>query len=895
LQVALLAAEKLGKGNRAVRIYEKATQILTLPVASKPAAALVLRACFRAAAFDLGLPFARLLLAEDKLTPIASSEIPLGQGEGETGQTPFKLDLATLNMALSTLSKSDRVQEAVACLQRTTTSWNLTPDVYTYGAVIEGLAAPEGGNLDEALALLRHMVSADQLRPNVVICSMLLQACCRAGRLQEAWELFQAIPPSERDIHRTQPLWSLATREGNITVIEGLLEELARMQEQQRQLQHQRRGRGRGGDATTVPASLSLSCYHASLCNLARLGLCDLAERLAALVKPLGGPTPPTAMTFYALVAACEKAGEHERLLGWFQAMLQAKVEPDALRYGMALKSCEMLGRWQAGLALMVSMRDRGMVMDPLLWKRLFLLLGREARGVEAMALVGEMEERGLKLEPICYEATVTALSRMGDKVQAVKHLVECEETRGIPMGRGAYTSTIAACRESKDAELAMRVYRRMKARSNEAPSTVTRAALLDVLVAAGGPTYLAAAGEVALEQEASGETVPIHMLGNMMLASVARHRGPHEQEDLKNALAYFRPLWVARPDPAMPLPWTLCNAALRACARLGEHELAFDVLRTMRSAKVPVDVVMYGCVLTACAVAGEWREAFLLLKEMERDARAAEAVGMDAQDVVKPNLVCYTSVIAALQQGQEWQKALHLLVHMLSSGPAPDVQVFNAVLSACANAGETHMALKVFQAMQAQGVAADDVTYATAIVACWRGNEWRQAMEILQRMKADGFPPNMITVTLVIDALDKSRKFDLAVHVFETSVVGYIRSEDYAMESEGPGMLVDLHVSNFCFGRVKITKTVCIFPLLFCIHSSAMGSCLSSIWFVYLPFTFFSFFAPLFLTISGLFPTSGTGRCPCRLKALEPNVCADGEARGLDQGLRFHYWRGTE
>lgn len=703
-------------------------------------------------------------------------------------------------MALSTLSKSNCVKEAVAALQRTTTSWNLTPDVYTYGAVIEGLAAPEGGNLNEALALLRHMITTENLRPNVVICNMLLQACCRAGRLQEAWELFQAIPPSERDVHRAQPLWSLATREGNIGVIEGLLEELARVQEQQQQ-HHQRRGGGGRGTATAaVPATLSLSCYHASLCNLARLGLFDSAERLAALVKPLDGPTPPTAMTFYALVAACEKAGEHERLLGWFQEMLRAKVEPDALRYGMALKSCELLGKWQAGLALMLSMRDRGMVMDPLLWKRLFLLLGREARGEEAMELLEEMEEKGLKLEPICYEATVTALARMGDKIQAVKQLVACEERRGVPMGRGAYTSAISACRESKDAELAMKLYRRMKARSNEAPSTVTRAALLDVLVAAGGHAYLKAAGEVALEQEASGEAVPTHMLGNMALASVARHHDPHDQTDFKKALSYFRPLWVGRPDPAMPLPWTLCNAALRACARLGEQELAFEVLRTMRAAKVPVDVVMYGCVLTACAVAGEWREAFLLLKEMERTSRAAELAGLDAQDVVRPNLVCYTSVIAALQQGQEWQKALHLLVHMLSSGPAPDVQVFNAVLSACANAGETHMALKVFQAMQAQGVAADDVTYATAIVACWRGNEWRQAVEILQRMKLDGFPPNMITVTLVIDALDKSRKFDLAVHVFETSVVGYIRSEDYAMESAGPGMLVDLHVSTVCF-----------------------------------------------------------------------------------------------
>lgn len=764
-----------------MRVFEKATQTMVPPLATKPAAVFVLRACFRAAAYDIGLPFARLILTDS----------PIRTTQNSTDFGTFVLDIATVNTAISLLAKANCVDEALAAVERTSTCWGLTPDVYTYGAVIEGLAAP-GGNLDEALALVRYMVAAQSIAPNVVICNILVQACCRAGRLQEAWDLFQAIPTLERSVHRTQPLWSLATREGDVVVVEGLLEELARARDALLNQQSHTKSR-------TLPAAkdfLSKSCYHTSLCNLARLGLSDHAERLAGLCKPVDRK-PPTPMTFYALVAACEKSGHHERVLHWFQEMLCAKVEPDPLRYGMALKACEVLGRWQSGLALMLRMRDSGQTMDPLLWKRLFLLLGREARGKEALDLVQDMESRGSKLEPICYEATVTALSRMGDKMQSVRKLMLYEEERHMPMGRGAYTSAIAACRDTKDAELALKLYQRMKGRGNEAPSTVTRAALLDVLVAAGGANFLQWAGEVASEQEASGEVVPTHMLGNMVLASIARSTDVSDEAGFKKALEYFRYLWGSRQDPALPLPWTLCNAALRACARLGESQLALEVLYTMRTTKAPVDVVMFGCVLTSCAVAGEWKEAFLLLKDMERTAKAAEMAGLDLSDIVRPNLVCYTSVITALQQGQQWQKALHLLVYMLSSGPVPDVQVFNAVMSACANAGETHMALKVFQAMQANGVAPDAVTYATAIVACWRGNEWRRALEILQRMKADGFSPNMITVTLVIDALDKSRKFDLAVHVFESSVVGYIRSEDYEMESDGPGMLVDLHVSG--------------------------------------------------------------------------------------------------
>lgn len=352
------------------------------------------------------------------------------------------------------------------------------------------------------------------------------------------------------------------------------------------------------------------------------------------------------------------------------------------------------------------------------------------------------------RLEPICYEATVTAFSRMGDQALAVEQLLRFETEKKVPMGRGAYTSAIASCRPAKDAVTALSLYERMKHRSAEKPSTVTRAALLDVLVAAGAAKNATA---IALEQERSEEAVPPHMMANMALAFSAG-------QDFARVLHYIRPMWATRPDPALPLPWALCNTALKACARTGDHSLAFDILNTMRCAGVAVDVVMYGCVLNACSTAGEWKKAFLLLKEMESSA----AAGLEGS--IKPNIVCYTSVITALQQNQEWRKSLNLLVKMLNTGLAPDVQTYNAVLSACASAGETHMALKIFQAMKVQGLAPDEVTYATTIVACWRGNEWRQAIEMLSAMKAAGFSPNMITVTLVIDTLDKAKKFDLAV-----------------------------------------------------------------------------------------------------------------------------------
>jgi pentatricopeptide repeat protein len=129
-------------------------------------------------------------------------------------------------------------------------------------------------------------------------------------------------------------------------------------------------------------------------------------------------------------------------------------------------------------------------------------------------------------------------------------------------------------------------------------------------------------------------------------------------------------------------------------------------------------------------------------------------------------------------------------------------------------------LALQVFQAMRKHGLAPSDITYSTAIVACWKGQQWRQAVELLNAMRTDGFAPNMITVSLVIDTLDRCKKHDVAVsstrnkpralaspevvtvvcvgmqtYVFESSVVGYVRSENYEPDTQDDvGMMIDLH-----------------------------------------------------------------------------------------------------
>ena len=274
--LALQACDKLGKGSRAVRVYERATKDLRPPLEARGAG---------------GVGAARLLPrggARDGLA-LCAGALDAAGGGGGGAEGPRReggaVDLPTLNMAVSTLAKAGLGDEAVAALDGMRAGrWGVAPDVVTYGAAVEGLlvqlqqqqeqpsppspssAGPgtETG-LDAALALLERMQAQDSLEPNAVIRTMLAQACCRAGRAPEALALLQAIPERHRDLHRVRPLWALATRAGHAAALEWLMADLER----------------RGAGDTLAPTA-----YHAALCNLARLGLVRPAERLAAAGRP---------------------------------------------------------------------------------------------------------------------------------------------------------------------------------------------------------------------------------------------------------------------------------------------------------------------------------------------------------------------------------------------------------------------------------------------------------------------------------------------------------------------------------------------------------------------------------------------------------------------------------
>ncbi|CAE7710871.1 rlmJ [Symbiodinium sp. CCMP2456] len=170
------------------------------------------------------------------------------------------------------------------------------------------------------------------------------------------------------------------------------------------------------------------------------------------------------------------------------------------------------------------------------------------------------------------------------------------------------------------------------------------------------------------------------------------------------------------------------CGSLLLASERHGIWRLAVGICADMRAMMLRSNSFTYSSALMACEGAA-WQQAVLLLQSMEQDATSpnqvcytaaikacekggqwelALAIYAQAEKALhsrdRDDLLCDAG-LRALQQGMQWQGALELVFDMSSSQLKPDALCFTSLIEACAKAGEWQTVLKIIAAMCDAGV----------------------------------------------------------------------------------------------------------------------------------------------------------------------------------------------
>ncbi|CAE8591706.1 unnamed protein product [Polarella glacialis] len=176
-------------------------------------------------------------------------------------------------------------------------------------------------------------------------------------------------------------------------------------------------------------------------------------------------------------------------------------------------------------------------------------------------------------------------------------------------------------------------------------------------------------------------------------------------------------------PEARVVLDKISYNAAISACEKGGQWQLALTLLSLMPEAKVVPNEITYSAAISACEKSGQWQVALKLLSLMP-------------QARVVPNEITYNAAISACEKGGQWQVALNLLSLVPEARVVPNEITYNAAISACSKGGQWQLALNLLSLMPEARVMPDEITYNAAISACERSQQLELGLQILWESK---------------------------------------------------------------------------------------------------------------------------------------------------------------
>jgi pentatricopeptide repeat protein len=199
-------------------------------------------------------------------------------------------------------------------------------------------------------------------------------------------------------------------------------------------------------------------------------------------------------------------------------------------------------------------------------------------------------------------------------------------------------------------------------------------------------------------------------------------------------------------------------NAALGACSHAKRWQAAIDLLANMEDRNL-VDAVSYGTVMAACENGEQWNLVLhyadvMISKGFALDGLAVtSALHACQQKGLVADALRYLDILKALPKTSQrktagWERSG-------ARGPleGPDSVAYRLAISACARGGDWKKGIELLGEMRKVTGKIDVTAYTSAITGCEYAGEWKTAFSILETMRKDGVEPNEVTMAATIGA----------------------------------------------------------------------------------------------------------------------------------------------
>lgn len=202
-------------------------------------------------------------------------------------------------------------------------------------------------------------------------------------------------------------------------------------------------------------------------------------------------------------------------------------------------------------------------------------------------------------------------------------------------------------------------------------------------------------------------------------------------------------------------------NATLKVLAQTKHFDYVVEFLeQASLKFDIRLDVYSINIVVKAFCDMGKLQEAYLFMLESENDKG------------IRPDVVTYTTLIAAFYQHRRWEIGNGLWNRMVLKGCMPNLATFNARVHFLVCARRAWDANAVMGLMERVGIKPDEVTFNLVIKGFFLAGFVDMAKRVYSALHGKGYKPNSLIYQTMIHYLCKSGDFDLAYTMCKDSML---------------------------------------------------------------------------------------------------------------------------
>lgn len=404
-------------------------------------------------------------------------------------ESSIKPNRDTYNALLSSFARAAQPDKALRTLRSMREEHLITPNAISYNWVVNACA--RSGDVDRAFEVANTM-KEEGIRLNVVTYNNLLKACCKAGHLERAFGLVKDMIQKEGIQPNSHTYDTLIQGCGRWGELDAAL-----------RLFYSMRAAGIAPTIITYSVAIdacakcdatvavdqafelmmemkrsglepNLVTYNSLIHTCARAKRADLAFKALQFMRE--DRVLPDIITLCSLVDACGRIGDVSRAFEIFEQLPREfpSIKPNVPVYNALIHACFKADDFERMEIALDALHRKGLQPNIVTYSTLISAYATKGRVEEVARFLNKMEESGMCPNKLTITSVISGYGRSGHVAQAMEMLEKARRVYGKP-DEELYTAAIVAAIGGDRKETALKLAREMSRAGYCVPSVLNK------------------------------------------------------------------------------------------------------------------------------------------------------------------------------------------------------------------------------------------------------------------------------------------------------------------------------------------------------------------------------------------------------------------------------------